>query len=88
MVSRQIQPISRDRWNDIKTVLHNEAHITIQTDEGSDSTHGINFSWLFSAVTLTVTIEVPHFGWLLKHAGFDSEQAVMDKFSTWIDSVQ
>lgn len=89
MVTKQFQPVSRDRWNDIKTVLHNDAHITVQTDEGSDSTHGINFSWLYAqAGILTVTIDVPHFGWLLNHAGFKTEQDVMDHFSKWIDGVQ
>lgn len=89
MVTKQFQPVSRDRWNDIKTVLHNEAGIKVDTDQGSGETHGIKFSWLYAAAgVLTTTIEVPNFGWLLKHAGLHCEQDVMDHFSKWIDGVQ
>jgi hypothetical protein len=89
MVSKQFQGITRDKWNDIKTVLHNDAHIDIQDDSGENKTHGIHFSWFYAAAgVLTVTINVPEFGWLLNHAGLHTEQDVMDKFSHWIEGVK
>jgi hypothetical protein len=87
MVSKQFQGITRDKWNDIKTVFAHETNVWIQSDEGSASTHGIDFSWLLSGDQLTVSLSVPHFGFALKMAGLKTEDAVMDKFSHWIEGV-
>ncbi len=85
MVTQQFPGITPERWNDLKTVFSNEAHIQISADEGSSETHGIQFSWLLASQVLTATITVPHFGWLLNHAGFHTEADVMAHFAKWID---
>ena len=87
MITQQFQGVTPARWIDIKQVMHSDAHIDIQNDEGSSEAHGINFSWLLASAVLTVTIDVPHFSWLLKAAGFHTEQDVMTKFAAWIDGV-
>ncbi len=88
MISKKFSGVTPERWASLRTVFAHEAHVDIEHDEGSDETHGIHFSWLLASQVLTVTIGVPKFGWILKAAGFNSEQAVMDKFSSWIDGVK
>jgi hypothetical protein len=88
MISQQFQNVTPERWTDIKQVMHSDAGLTIDTDEGSGSSHGINFNWLFSVPVLTVSVTVPVFGWALKLAGFHCEQDVMDAFAKKINGVQ
>lgn len=87
MITQQFQSVTPERWQDIKQVMHSDAGLTIDTDEGSGQSHGINFSWLFANPVLTVTITVPIFGWALKLAGFHSEQDVMNAFVKKINGV-
>ena len=88
MISQQFQGVTPERWADIKQVMHSEAHLTIDSDEGSSSSHGVEFSWLFAVPVLTVTITVPVFGWALKLAGFHCEQDVMNAFAKKINGVE
>ena len=88
MITQQFENVTPERWQDIKQVLHSDAHIDIPSDEGNSESHGIQFSWLYASDELTATIAVPNFGWALKLAGFHTEQDVMNKFSTWINGVQ
>lgn len=88
MVSRQFQNVTPERWIDIKQVMHSDAHIDIATDEGTDESHGIEFSWhLGPDQILTVTITVPHIGWVLKLAGIHCEQDVLDSLAKKINGV-
>jgi hypothetical protein len=88
MVSQQFPNVTPERWVDIKQVFHSDAHIDIDADEGTSESHGIEFSWHYGENVLTATITVPHFGWVLKMAGFHTEDDVMVKFAAWIDGVQ
>lgn len=90
MVSQRFDSVTPERWIDIKQVLHSDANITVSADEGTkEDYHGIDFSWhLGPDQILTVTITVPHFGWLLHKAGFHTEEDVMVKFAAWINGVQ
>lgn len=88
MISQQFENVTPDRWTDIKQVMHSEAGLTIDTDEGSGESHGIDFSWLLASTVLTVTVTVPVFGWALKLAGFHCEQDVMNAFAKKINGVQ
>jgi hypothetical protein len=87
MISQQFPNITPERWADIKQVMRSEAHLDIQNDEGTDESHGIEFSWYYGENVLTITISVPHFGWALKLAGFHCEQDVMDSLAKKISSV-
>ena len=86
MVSKQFQDVSPDRWVDIKQVMHSEAHIEIDADEGTSESHGIEFSWHYGQNVLTVTITVPHFGWALKMAGFHCEEDILDALAKKIEA--
>jgi hypothetical protein len=89
MVSKQFEGVTPERWISIKQVLHSDAHITISADEGNSESWGIEFSWhLGPDQILTVTITVPHFGWILHKAGFHTEEEVMEHFAAWINGVQ
>jgi len=88
MISQQFQNVTPKRWLDIKQVMHSDAGLTIDSDKGKSSSHGIDFNWLFAVPVLTVTITVPVFGWALKLAGFHCEQDVMNAFAKKIDGVQ
>jgi hypothetical protein len=88
MVSQQFPDVTPERWQDIKQVMHSDAGLTIDTDEGSGESHGISFAWLFAVPVLTVTISVPVFGWALKLAGFHTEQDVMNAFAKKINGVE
>ena len=87
MISQQFQGVTPERWISIKQVMHSEAGITIDSDDSSAESHGIQFSWLLASQNLTVTIAVPHFGWILKAAGFHTEEDVMVKVTAWINSI-
>lgn len=87
MVSQRFENVTPDQWRDVKQLMHSEAHIDIGADEGTSESHGIEFSWHYGENVLTVTITVPHFGWLLHAAGFHTEEDVMAKFAAWISSV-
>ena len=88
MVSQQFQDVTPERWADIKQVMHSDLGLTIETDEGSGQSHGINFAWLFAVPTLTVTVTVPVFGWALKLAGYHCEDDVMAAVAKKINGVQ
>ena len=88
MVTQQFPGITPERWLDIRQMMHSDAHLTIDSDEGSDSSHGIDFAWLFADPALTVTITVSVFGWALKLAGFHCEQDVMNAVTAKINGVQ
>jgi hypothetical protein len=88
MITKQFTGVTPERWASLKQVFANEAHVQIEHDEGSDSTHGIDFSWLLASAVLTVTINVPKFGWILKAAGLHTEDDVMGKFAAWINGVK
>jgi hypothetical protein len=88
MITQQFPNVTPERWIDIKQVMHSDAGLTIDSDEGNGSSHGINFNWLFAVPVLTVSITVPVFGWGLKLAGFHCEQDVMDAFAKKINGVQ
>ena len=87
MISQQFQGVTPERWADIRQVMHSDAGLSIEADEGSGSSHGINFAWLFAVPVLTVTVTVPVFGWALKLAGFHCEQDVMNAFAKKIGTV-
>ena len=87
MISQQFQGVTPERWQDIKQVMHSDAGLSIEADEGSGQSHGIQFAWLFAVPVLTVTITVPVFGWALKLAGFHCEQDVMNAFAKKIGTV-
>ena len=88
MITQTFQGITPERWIDIKQVMHSDAGLTIDTDEGSGFSHGINFNWLLAVPVLTVSITVPVFGWGLKLAGFHCEQDVMSALAKKIEATQ
>ncbi len=88
MITQTFQGVTPERWQDIKQVMHSDAGLAIDTDEGAGDSHGIHFAWLFAVPVLTVTITVPVFGWALKLAGCHCEQDVMDAFAKKINGVQ
>ena len=87
MVSERFQDISPERWVDVKQVMHSDAHIDIDEDEGTSESHGIEFSWHYGENVLTVTITIPHIGWALKLAGIHCEQDVLDEIAKKINGV-
>ena len=76
-----------ERWTSVKQVMHSDAHIDIDTDEGTSESHGIEFSWHYGEDVLTVTITAPKITWLLKLAGIHCEQDIMDSLAKKIDGV-
>jgi hypothetical protein len=85
MVNQSYTPVSAERWADIKNEFAQQAGVTITTDTGAAVSHGVHFSWAYGGDALAITVDsVP---WALKMVGL-SEQAVLDKFSTWINGVQ
>ena len=88
MVTQQFTGITPDRWLNIRQVMHSDLHFTIETDEGSTESHGATLSWLLAGTVLTVTVDCPHFGPILKLAGFHCEQDVLDALAKKIDGVQ
>jgi hypothetical protein len=88
MISQQFQNVTPERWTDIKQVMHSDLGLTIDTDEGSGQSHGIEFAWLFAVPALTVTVTVPVFGWGLKLAGYHCEDDVMAAIAKKINGVQ
>ena len=88
MQNQTFSPVSAQRWQDIKQVVHSDYGLTVASDEGSTESHGIQFSWLWASNTLTATVAVPHFGWALKMAGFHCEEDVMNAFTGKIDGVK
>jgi hypothetical protein len=87
MITQTFTGITPERWQAIKQVMHSDAGLTIDSEDGSDSSHGINFSWLLAVPVLTVTITVPVFSWALKLAGFHCEQDVMNAFAKKIEGI-
>jgi len=87
MVTQTFEDVTLERWQDIKQVMHSDAGLAIDTDDGDGDSHGIHFAWLFTTPALTVSITVPVFGWALKLAGFHCEQDVMDAFAKKINGV-
>jgi hypothetical protein len=87
MITQQFHPVSLERWGAIKTMMAHEANILIESDDDYAASHGIDFSWLYAAPMLTVTIDVPHFGWVLKMAGLHCEQDVMSAFAKKIEAI-
>ena len=87
MVSQQFQEVTPERWMDIKQVMHIDLSLSIENDEGSGESHGIHFAWLFALPVLTVTVNVPVFGWALKLAGYHCEDDVMAAVAKKINGV-
>lgn len=84
MVTQQFTGITPDRWLDVKQIAHSDLHLTITSDEGSDTEHGVKLDWLYADPTLTATITVPKFGFALGLMGFHTEQDVMDALAAKI----
>ena len=87
MITKTFQGVTPERWQAIKQVIHSDLHFAIETDGGSTESHGVTLSWLFAAPVLTATVECPHFGMILKLAGFHCEQDVLDALAKKIESV-
>ena len=85
MVAQTFQGVTPERWESLKTMFAHEANVTINSDEGSAESHGIQFAWLLASETLLVTIK--SISWTLKALGM-TEESVMGKFSAWINGVQ
>ena len=88
MVTKTFTDVTPERWLAIKQVFHSDYHIGISTDAGTLDEHGVDISWLLGGDTLTLTITIPHFGWILHHIGIFTEQDALDKFAKLIDGVQ
>ena len=85
MITQQFPNMNPQRWLDVKQVIYSDLHFAIENDEGSTSSHGVNLSWLFAVPVLTITVDVPKFGMILKLAGFHCEQDIMDVLAKKID---
>jgi hypothetical protein len=88
MITQQFPNVTPDRWQDIKQVIQSDLHFAIESDEGSTESHGVTLSWLFAAPVLTATVDCPHFGMILKLAGFHCEQDVMSALAKKIEARQ
>ena len=88
MVSQRFEGIDPERWTAIKQVLHSDYHLSIDGDEGTSATHGIEFSWLWGGDEwLTVTITIPKIEWALKLAGIHCEQDAMNVLAKKIEGM-
>ena len=85
MITQTFQGVTPERWQDIKQVVHSDMHFDIDSNDGSKDEYGAVLSWLLAGTTLTITVEVGHFGWILSHAGFHCEQDIMDALAKKID---
>ena len=89
MVSQRFPNIDPERFTAIKQVMHSDAHIDIDGDEGTSHSHGIEFSWHYGEedAVLTVTITIPVLGWALKLAGIHCEQDAMNVLAKKIEGM-
>lgn len=83
MLSQSFSPVSPQKWEDIKAAFAKQG-IVIDQDAGSGNHEGVKFSWAYGGNALAVDIISTS---LLDDMAGDNAQAVMDKFSAWIASV-